>query len=554
MGTFYGSRRMTTLRVVLFGVIVALVAWPLGPVRQASADPVVTINKRVAVLLVNFARQPSEPWTKEFVEDMYFGPTNSVASYYAELSNGAMEITGSVFGYLTVTSSLTSCARKTWAAAARSKATAAGINLSGYTNIVYAFPYQPRCWWAGLAVGGPRSRQAHNWINGLMSLHVAIHELGHSFGAGHAGTLICTRDGQRVAYSATCRTYAYGDPFDPMGYEGQRHMQAWLRQQIGLLSSSEVVTVSENGVYALSPGELSGDDPRMLLVPRPDGGNYAIDLRQPYGEYDDFPADSPVVTGVSIRLVRGGGAPTRLIDTKPETCTFQDAPLGVGRTFVDGANRIAITTVSIGSTGAEVRVETNFRGAAPPIPAAPSAISDTSPPTAPTALRADLITARSAAVTWAAADDDVGIRRYQVTAGGVSLGTTCDLMLDNIKVRDGRSYEFSVQAVDSTGNVGPQGQINMWIPDVTPPTSPRRLSGRGTGSTISLRWLTATDNVAVDRYRLSRNGVVIADLEPGITSYSDGSLARGRTYRYILAAIDAARNSSTPVGVSVALR
>ncbi|MGI8927950.1 MAG: hypothetical protein ACR2H0_00595 [Candidatus Limnocylindrales bacterium] len=546
---------MTSLRFALLGMIAALLAWPLAPVQPASAAPDATINKRVAVLLVNFARQQSEPWTKEFVEEIYFGPNRSVTSYYAELSNGAMSITGSVFGYLTVTSSLTYCDYPTWAASARKRAVANGIDLAAYTNIVYAFPYQPTCWWSGLAKGGSPNRPGRDsWINGLMSLYIASHELGHNFGANHAGALTCTTDGQRVALSSTCTTYEYGDPFDLMGYSGQRHMQPWFRWKVGLLSPSEMVTVSENGVYTLSPGEVSGDGPRMLVVRRPSGGTYVIDFRQPYGKYDDFPDSSPAVTGVSIRLVREGGAPTKLIDTNPDTCTFRDAPLGVGRTFVDAANRIAITTESVGSTSAEIRIETNFDGAAPPNPPTPDPIDDSTPPTAPTSLETALITMRTIAVSWRAADDDVGVDHYLVTRNGILVGSTCDLMLRNIRAADGRTHEFSVQAVDTAGNAGPLEVIRMSMPDVTPPTSPRRLrAGIPNRTTISLRWLPATDKVAVTRYSLRRGGVVIADLEPGVTTYSDGSLVRGRTYRYTLTAIDSANNSSVPATVSVSL-
>ena len=379
---------------------------PSGASRRTAS---LAIEKRVAVLLINFATQASRPWTKAFVRDTFFGDRNSVADYYAELSDGKVSITGNVFGYLTLKVSRDGCYYGTWGSAARAAAKSSGIDLAGYTNIVYAFPWQATCWWSGLAKGGSVELPGRNsWINGLMTLYIASHELGHNFGANHAGSITCTSAGQRVSYSADCSTYAYGDPYDVMGYTGQRHMQTWHRWRLGFLTDADVTTVTGDGTYRIATAELADGNPRIVRIPRPAGDYYYLEFRQPFGRYDDFAANAPPVTGVSIRIARAAGAaPSRLIDTTPESCTFLDAPLGVGRTFVDAVNDISITTLSVSAGGAEVRIQTGDFDIEPPPDEPP--VTDSSAPTAPGTVSARLITARTVGVTWRRTQDDVGV-------------------------------------------------------------------------------------------------------------------------------------------------
>jgi len=66
------------------------------PGRESVRADQPTMFMRVAVLLVNFTNQPSETFNKEAVERLYFTGERSVAAY----SEGRMQVTGRVFGYL----------------------------------------------------------------------------------------------------------------------------------------------------------------------------------------------------------------------------------------------------------------------------------------------------------------------------------------------------------------------------------------------------------------------------------------------------------------------
>ena len=95
-----------------------------------------------------------------------FTAAGSVASYFQEESFGATTMTGDVFGWYQLPLSSSGCSIDSWAASANQMATAAGVNLSSYQHVVYAFPYVMDCGWAGLA----EMPGSHVWINGSFVL------------------------------------------------------------------------------------------------------------------------------------------------------------------------------------------------------------------------------------------------------------------------------------------------------------------------------------------------------------------------------------------------
>jgi hypothetical protein len=88
--------------------------------------------------------------------------------------------------------------------------------------------------------------------------------------------------------------------------------------------------------------------------------------------------------------------------------------------------------------------------------------------------------------------------------------------------------------------------------DKTPPTAPTGVTATATSATrVNLRWAPASDDVAVTRYAVLRNGTQIA--RPSATSYADNGVQAGVTYKYTVRAQDSAGNTSpdsTPVSVT----
>lgn len=80
-------------------------------------------------------------------------------------------------------------------------------------------------------------------------------------------------------------------------------------------------------------------------------------------------------------------------------------------------------------------------------------------------------------------------------------------------------------------------------PDATPPSVPAGLVVSVVSPTaLNISWQPATDDVGVAGYRLYRDGIEIS--APAGTQYQDTGLAPSTTYRYTVAAFDAAGNIS----------
>jgi chitodextrinase len=91
------------------------------------------------------------------------------------------------------------------------------------------------------------------------------------------------------------------------------------------------------------------------------------------------------------------------------------------------------------------------------------------------------------------------------------------------------------------------------VPDTQAPTVPTGLTAAAVStSSISLAWLSATDNVAVVAYKIYRDGVFLAS-KGAVQSYSDTGLLAGGSHSYSVSACDAAGNCSAPSVAVVAV-
>ena len=339
-------------------------------IQVTGSDPVAAapVNKRVAVLLVNFNLDARAPWTEDEVNTSLLGPGRTAATYFSETSQGAMSVTGDVFGWYTLNvSDLATCAYSSWGTAARSAASAAGVNLGAYTNIQYVFPRQNPCGWSGLAtLGGSNS-----WLNGTISVGTSAHELGHNFRLHHASSYRCTSAGVAVPLSSTCTSSDYGDPFDNMG-NGDNLAHAWHRRQLNAMDLSQVQTITVSGTYSVSP--LYGTSgPRLLRIARQaDTVNpyLYVDFRQVTGLFDTWTSTASVTNGVALRLGPDTALrQSQLIDSVPSTSTFTDAPLTVGRSLTDPVSGVTVSVISVASIGVTVQIA--FPGVEPtPAPTA----------------------------------------------------------------------------------------------------------------------------------------------------------------------------------------
>ena len=314
-------------------------------------------EQKVLVLLVNFQDRTTQPWTADQVRSVVF---TSVNNFYKESSYQQTWLTGDVFGWYTLPISSASCDQTTIATYAKQAATAAGVNLSAYNRYVYAFP-TISCGWTGWGTYGGNPSQA--WINGSMSLRTVGHELGHGFGLYHARSLDC---GSQVI-GGTCTYTEYGDILDILGQAGVTgHSHANQKERLGWLgygSSPGITTVQSSGTYWVDPYETVGTNPKALKILKstnPTTGQktwYYVEFRRPIG-FDSFiSGNGNVMNGVMLHTgTEGYSVDDYLLDMTPETSSFSDAGLVVGRSYNDPNINVTITPLSVGNTGASVNV------------------------------------------------------------------------------------------------------------------------------------------------------------------------------------------------------
>lgn len=297
-----------------------------------------------------------------------FTDSKSVAAYYQEATFGTLSVSGTVIPsagrWYAADLGTGTCNYSRWREIGDAFASASGVNVLSYDHVIYVVDKpNPWCNWAGMAYVPGRLV----WINGwrepqTTNVKILAHELGHNLGRWHAKALNCSdSSGNRVSFKGVyswnyypyvgdyyhnCGAVEYGDLFDVMGVDWRqtvtaRHFNAKYKDYFGLLSASNkyAVTRPSRVVVTLAPIERSNSGYQMIAIPIKGLGaiaptltwkGFVLEARTAYG-FDNFGPTDPVVHGVNIRFYDTGES--FLIDTTPETPSFEDATLLVGRTF-----------------------------------------------------------------------------------------------------------------------------------------------------------------------------------------------------------------------------
>ena len=183
--------------------------------------------------------------------------------------------------------------------------------------------------------------------------------------------------------------------------------------------------------------------------------------------------------------------------------------------------------------------------------------ADTQPPSTPANPRVSGLTCSSVVFAWNAATDNVGVTAYDVFHDGQLMTTVSGSTLSaTLAVSPGVTWGLYVQSRDAAGNVS-QGSTPVSITppacqsDTTAPSTPTGLSGSASGTSVTLTWTAATDNVGVRGYDVYRDGTKVGSVTgtatvPPNTTFVDSGLAGSTAYRYAVTARDAAGNSSAP--------
>ncbi|GAB3355425.1 hypothetical protein GCM10027452_23020 [Micromonospora halotolerans] len=171
---------------------------------------------------------------------------------------------------------------------------------------------------------------------------------------------------------------------------------------------------------------------------------------------------------------------------------------------------------------------------------------DTTPPTVPAGLAA-VTSPETVSLNWSAAADNVGVSGYEVLRDGAPVTTVPATTYADSDVPANEPHNWSVRALDAAGNTSAESNRVTAVRDTLVPSAPTNLRVTGVApGAVGLAWDAATDNVGAARYRIFRDGSLLAETSSGET-FVDETVGTARTsYTYLVAAVDGAGNVSGP--------
>ncbi|WP_426513526.1 PQQ-dependent sugar dehydrogenase [Dactylosporangium sp. McL0621] len=181
--------------------------------------------------------------------------------------------------------------------------------------------------------------------------------------------------------------------------------------------------------------------------------------------------------------------------------------------------------------------------------------ADTQPPSVPGNPRVSNLACDSVTFAWNASADNVGVAFYDVFHDGQLMKSVSGSTLStSLTVVAGVTWGLYVNARDAAGNVSQASATVSITPpqcqaDTQPPTAPAGLTGSASGTTVTLHWTAASDNVGVRAYDIYRDNAKVGAVTGTATSapataFVDSALAANTAYQYYVVARDAQANVS----------
>ncbi len=224
-----------------------------------------------------------------------------------------------------------------------------GVDLANYDIICVAFK-SIRLQGNGVVFSG-LSGGSRLWVQGNLDTYVMTHELGHSYGLGHAHAWNTT-DGSVIG---TGVAQEYGDIFDNMGGgplpEGYWHMQS--KSLLNWLTTNQWTAVSTSGtyrVYRLDDRATTPSYSRGLRITK------ASSPAEYYwaGYRRAFTSNPYLRGGAYLLWQKANDSTCYLLDTTPGTSGGQnDGAVLIGRTYSDSTANVHITPLANGGSGAD---------------------------------------------------------------------------------------------------------------------------------------------------------------------------------------------------------
>ena len=143
------------------------------------------------------------------------------------------------------------------------------------------------------------------------------------------------------------------------------HMTAWGKIQLGYISGPTLATAQDRttSTYTVDPTEIASTNIHAIKIPLAlPSQYYLVEVRAQIGFDTALPAAGVLITIVDDNLVVGK---VHVIDGHPSVPDLNDAVWTVGQTFTDTPNNVAVTVTSKNGNSYQVTVN---RGGGPPPP------------------------------------------------------------------------------------------------------------------------------------------------------------------------------------------
>jgi hypothetical protein len=233
-------------RVRLVPVVALLLALVVVPSAAPASSAVG--NQRVLVIL---GTSSAQPYSVGRVQEV----TRETADFYRTSSFGQLNLDFDITPWLHAFTADPGCgftSQNSFDALmqpARLAAQRAGYEPGKYPRLVYVLA-DSRCAFFGTTWGQEVT------LTREPTLELLLHELGHSFGLGHAGASSCVNG---------CSVIEPGDPYSPMG-TGDKLLDFTACEKVVLGWLPEQPKVTQDGRYTLVPSGRAGPGRHALVI------------------------------------------------------------------------------------------------------------------------------------------------------------------------------------------------------------------------------------------------------------------------------------------------
>lgn len=174
-------------------------------------------------------------------------------------------------------------------------------------------------------------------------------------------------------------------------------------------------------------------------------------------------------------------------------------------------------------------------------------IQDSESPSKVTGIKVQKITATSVKLSWEPASDNVEVSGYQIFRGSSQVGHTRDTSYTDTGLKPDCNYTYRICAYDAKKNLSEYSDSVSAVTesDTKAPEKPEgmKLVTR-TGSSVTVGWNRADDNVGVTAYQIYRDDEQIARVAKDVFKFKDINRSPGEEHIYQVRALDGAGNES----------